>query len=113
MSTRQSSAGKTVLADTLRACVERSVSEDDRAEIPVSDLDAPVFAIEFPSNSVQIFVEKDAADVEKEKASIRAAERQTRSSPVILRSRANVLVSWANEPSAEQRALVESCAGIA
>lgn len=101
-------------ADSVRDCL--SARGRSPAELPLSDVGGTALAIDFGQNSVQIYVERSAADVETERRSIRAAEDQvgnTGSSRVILRSDGNVLVSWANEPSDEERALVGACAGVA
>lgn len=100
-------------ASVVRGCLERSAQR--WSEIPVSDFDAPVFAIDFGSNSVQIFVEEDEVAVKKEGEAIREAEVRvgnTGSSRVILNSRGNVLISWANEPADDQRDVVARCAGF-
>ena len=100
-------------ADEVRQCL--SDGTVDFSELPLSDT-ATVFAMDFGPNSVQIFVEPTVDDVGTELAGIRAAEDEvgnTGSSRVILRSEANVLVSWANEPTSDQREPVERCVGFA
>jgi len=75
-----------------------------------------VYGVDFGSNSVLWYIEPDASAVRQKIRSIREAEDEVGNTApadrVILRDRGNVLVSWPNEPTADQRALVERCVGF-
>lgn len=101
----------------VKACLAQSIDPSKWSEIPLSDFGGQVYGIDFGQNSVQIYVEKDAASVARERDSILKAEAEAGntapSDRVILHANGNVLVSWANEPTAEQREIVKGCAGFA
>ena len=113
-----SSKGESVTskAAEVKSCLERSVQPGTWAELPVTSQGAPVFAVDFGTNSVQIYIEKNPIAVTTETASIRAAENSTGNveAPrrVILHPQRNVLISWANEPGQDQAAVVQGCVGF-
>ena len=105
-------------AADVRSCLQREAPSGKWDDISrLSDFGATVFGIDFTSNSVQIYIEKDPVGVDAETLSIRRAEvdmKQTTSpQSVILHSGGNVLVSWANQPTTDQLTVVKDCAGIA
>ena len=104
-----------VSAADVERCLADTLGEKGWAEIPLSET-GTVYGVDFGPNSVHLFIEPDASAVEEQIGSIREAEEAVGNTgpgdQVILRDRGNVLFSWANEPTADQRALVERCVGF-
>jgi hypothetical protein len=109
------SAGPPVDAADVQGCLTGALGAEGWSELPMSDA-GTVYGVDFGSNSVLVYIEPDAAAVRQKMQSIREAEDEVGNTGpddrVILRGRGNVLVSWPNEPTAEQRALVERCVGF-
>lgn len=109
--------GVSAVPAEVEACLSQTVDESKWSEIPLSDLGGRVYGIDFGQNSVQIYVEIDAASVAAERDSILKAEVEVGNTApadrVILHASGNVLVSWSSEPTAEQRDIVQRCAGFA
>lgn len=104
-----------ITAAAVRSCLERTLDPSRWSELPVSSQGAAVYGIDFGPNSVQIYIERNAIAVTAERASIRVAEDSAGNPDApraVLRSRENVLLAWAAEPSADQRSAVEGCAGF-
>ena len=103
-----------VAAVDVERCLSDARGPEGFSEIPLSET-GTVYGVDFGSNSVLLYIEPDAAAVRDQMSSIRAAEDEFgRTGPdrVILHDRGNVLVSWPNEPTTDQRALVERCVGF-
>lgn len=104
-----------VNAVDVERCLSDELGTEGWSEVPLSET-GTVYGVDFGPNSVLLYVEPDATAVRDQIRSIREAEVEfgntSPSDRVILRDRANVLVSWANEPTAEQRSLAERCVGF-
>jgi hypothetical protein len=111
----QSQPSAHIEAADVRACLKQAGA--NWAQVPLSDFGGVVFGIDFGANSAQIYVEGSSAEVADERDSIRAAEEKVGNTGpaerVILVESGNVLLSWANDPTAEQRDVVRHCAGVA
>lgn len=96
-------------------CLSDALGTEGWSEVPLSQT-GTVYGVDFGPNSVLLYIEPDGAAVTDQISSIRDAEIEFGNTApedrVILRDRGNVLVSWANEPTPDQRALVERCVGF-
>lgn len=102
-------------AAEVEVCLSEALGTEGWSELPLSET-GKVYGVDFGPNSVLVYIEPDATEVREKIQSIREAEENVGNTAtgdrVILRDRGNVLVSWANPPTADQRAPVEACVGF-
>lgn len=109
------SVAEEINALDVEACLADALGAEGWSEVPLSDR-GTVYGVDFGPNSVLLYVEPDTSAVREQIRSIREAEDEVGNTGpgdrVILREHGNVLVSWPNEPTADQRDLVERCVGF-